>query len=95
MSPRRFSLPEPVSAAVLILASGSPRGGEKRWLWINEALTVDPVNWWAGTLIPAVALDLSRQWIVGPLDSTQYSAAYALSEAADGRGWHQEDNGVS
>ena len=27
----------------------------------NESLTVDPVNWWAGTLILAVALDLSRQ----------------------------------
>ena len=27
----------------------------------NESLSVDPVNWWAGTLILAVALDLSRQ----------------------------------
>src|SRR5688572_14587713 len=27
----------------------------------NEALTFDPVNWWAGLLILAVALDLGRQ----------------------------------
>lgn len=27
----------------------------------NESLSVDPVNWWTGTLILAVALDLSRQ----------------------------------
>lgn len=27
----------------------------------NESLAVDPVNWWAGTLIVAIALDLSRQ----------------------------------
>lgn len=27
----------------------------------REALTLDPVNWWAGTLILAVALDLGRQ----------------------------------
>ena len=27
----------------------------------NESLTFDPVNWWAGTLILVVALDLSRQ----------------------------------
>jgi hypothetical protein len=27
----------------------------------NESLTFDPVNWWAGTLILAIALDLSRQ----------------------------------
>lgn len=27
----------------------------------NESLTFDPVNWWAGTLILAAALDLSRQ----------------------------------
>ena len=26
----------------------------------NETLTVDPVNWWAGTLIFVIALDLSR-----------------------------------
>jgi hypothetical protein len=36
------------------------------WLIANvvgddEPLTVDPVNWWAGTLILAIALDLSRQ----------------------------------
>jgi len=27
----------------------------------NESLTFDPVNWWAGLLILAIALDLSRQ----------------------------------
>jgi hypothetical protein len=27
----------------------------------NESLTFDPVNWWTGTLILAIALDLSRQ----------------------------------
>ena len=27
----------------------------------NEALSIDPVNVWAGTLILAVALDLGRQ----------------------------------
>ena len=27
----------------------------------HESLSVDPVNWWAGTLILAVALDLGRQ----------------------------------
>jgi hypothetical protein len=27
----------------------------------NESLTFDPVNWWAGTLILAAALDLGRQ----------------------------------
>ena len=36
------------------------------WLiWNNvgdhEPLLVDPVNWWAGTLILAVAVDLSAQ----------------------------------
>ena len=36
------------------------------WLIANvvgdtESLTFDPVNWWAGTLILVVALDLSRQ----------------------------------
>ena len=36
------------------------------WLIANligddEPLTFDPVNWWAGTLILAAALDLSRQ----------------------------------
>lgn len=29
----------------------------------NEPLLFDPVNWWAGTLILAVALDLSRQHV--------------------------------
>jgi hypothetical protein len=27
----------------------------------DEALTFDPVNWWAGTLLLAIALDLSGQ----------------------------------
>jgi hypothetical protein len=27
----------------------------------DEVLTFDPVNWWAGTLLLAIALDLSRQ----------------------------------
>jgi hypothetical protein len=36
------------------------------WLTCNligddEILTFAPVNWWAGTLILAIALDLSRQ----------------------------------
>lgn len=36
------------------------------WLVCNlvgdqETLSADPVNWWTGTLILAVALDLSRQ----------------------------------
>ncbi len=36
------------------------------WLVSNligdaEPLVFDPVNWWAGTLIGAVALDLGRQ----------------------------------
>ena len=36
------------------------------WLIANlvgdkESLTFDPVNWWAGTLILAIALDLGRQ----------------------------------
>lgn len=36
------------------------------WLVINnigdrEPLVFDPVNWWAGTLLLAVALDLGRQ----------------------------------
>jgi hypothetical protein len=36
------------------------------WLISNlagdeESLTFDPVNWWAGTLLPALAVDLGRQ----------------------------------
>ena len=36
------------------------------WLIANligdsESLTFDPVNWWTGTLILVIALDLSRQ----------------------------------
>ncbi|HEV2711949.1 MAG TPA: hypothetical protein VGU26_02540 [Gaiellaceae bacterium] len=39
------------------------------WLIANnvgdaEPLVVDPVNWWAGTLILAVALDLGGQHAV-------------------------------
>jgi len=29
------------------------------------SLTFDPVNWWAGALLLAIALDLSRQHNVG------------------------------
>jgi hypothetical protein len=40
------------------------------WLIANtigdhEPLVVDPVNWWAGTLILTVALDLGRQHAPG------------------------------
>lgn len=31
----------------------------------NESLTFDPVNWWAGTFMLTVALDLSRQHVPG------------------------------
>ena len=36
------------------------------WLWsptssARTRLTLDPVNWWMGTLILAIALDLGRQ----------------------------------
>jgi hypothetical protein len=36
------------------------------WLICNligdhEALTFDPVNWWTGTLLLAIAVDLARQ----------------------------------
>ena len=27
----------------------------------REVITFDPVNWWAGTLLLAIALDLGRQ----------------------------------
>jgi hypothetical protein len=48
------------------------RGGNLTLLWFivwlvanaigdREPLLVDPVNWWAGTLLLVVALDLSRQ----------------------------------
>jgi hypothetical protein len=30
----------------------------------DEVLTFDPVNWWAGTLLLAIALDLSSQHAV-------------------------------
>jgi hypothetical protein len=29
----------------------------------NEPLLFDPVNWWAGTLLLVIALDLSRQHV--------------------------------
>ena len=29
-----------------------------------EPLTLDPVNWWTGTLLAAMALDLGRQHVV-------------------------------
>jgi hypothetical protein len=29
----------------------------------NEPLVFDPVNWWAGLLLLALALDLSRQHV--------------------------------
>jgi hypothetical protein len=31
----------------------------------DEPLTFDPVNWWAGTLLLAIALDLGRQHAPG------------------------------
>jgi len=48
------------------------RGGTLTLVWFivwlvantigdHEPLLVDPVNWWAGTLLLVVALDLSRQ----------------------------------
>jgi hypothetical protein len=30
----------------------------------NEPLTANPVNWWAGTLILAIAVDLSSRHVV-------------------------------
>jgi hypothetical protein len=30
----------------------------------KESLTTDPVNWWMGTLILAVALDLSSRHVI-------------------------------
>lgn len=30
----------------------------------NEPLTTDPVNWWAGTLILAIALDISGRHVI-------------------------------
>ena len=39
------------------------------WLVFNlvgdrESLEFDPVNWWAGTLLAAVALDLSKTHVI-------------------------------
>ena len=39
------------------------------WLVCNligdeEVLTFDPVNWWAGTLILAAALDLNKSYVI-------------------------------
>jgi hypothetical protein len=30
----------------------------------EEALTFDPVNWWAGTLLLVVALDLNKSYVI-------------------------------
>jgi hypothetical protein len=30
----------------------------------EEVLTFDPVNWWAGTLLLVVALDLNKSYVV-------------------------------
>jgi len=30
----------------------------------KEALTFDPVNWWAGTLILAAAIDLNKSYVI-------------------------------
>jgi hypothetical protein len=50
------------------------------WLISNlvgdqEGLTFDPVNWWAGTLLLAVALDLSRQHASGAMKARGERAA--------------------
>jgi hypothetical protein len=31
----------------------------------NEPLKADPVNWWAGTLLAAIAVDLSKTHVLG------------------------------
>jgi hypothetical protein len=33
------------------------------WIGDPEPLRFDPVNWWAGTLLLAIAIDLSRQHV--------------------------------
>jgi hypothetical protein len=33
------------------------------WIGDAEPLRFDPVNWWAGTLLLTLALDLSRQHV--------------------------------
>jgi hypothetical protein len=30
----------------------------------KEALTFDPVNWWAGTLLLAAAIDLNKSYVI-------------------------------
>ena len=30
----------------------------------NEPLTFDPVNWWAGLLLLAIALDLNKSYVI-------------------------------
>ena len=30
----------------------------------KEGLTFDPVNWWAGTLLLVIALDLNKSYVV-------------------------------
>ena len=42
----------------------------------EEPLTFDPVNWWAGTLLLALALDLGRQH-APPITRKQGSAGHA------------------
>jgi hypothetical protein len=50
------------------------------WLVANtigdsEPLLFDPVNWWAGTLILAVALDLGRQHASGVRPTKKHDEA--------------------
>ena len=30
----------------------------------EEVLTLDPVNWWAGTLLLVIAIDLNKSYVV-------------------------------
>ena len=30
----------------------------------KEVLTLNPVNWWAGTLLLAIALDLNKSYVI-------------------------------
>jgi hypothetical protein len=30
----------------------------------EEVLTFDPVNWWAGTLLLVIALDLNKSYVI-------------------------------
>jgi hypothetical protein len=72
-SAMRFRKGPEAMAASHSVCSGGPKEAEPLTLiwfivWLianvvvdNEPLTLDPVNWWAGTLILTFALDLSRQ----------------------------------